>query len=231
MKQTRHDKITAMRAEEHQRAARKRNVTVTTAVIGVFVVVLAAFFLINRPGEGPSGPQLVRADSHRLQTAADGKVTLVEFLDFECEGCRAYFPVVEELRKAYTGKVTFIARYFPISSHYNAERAARAVEAAAQQGKFEGMYKLMYERQTDWAEQRVPADHVFRGYAEQLKLDVAAWEKAYRDPATLARVKQDADDGLALGVEGTPTFFLNGQKIQPRSAEEFKAAIDAALNA
>lgn len=226
---SRKEKVAALRAEDEQRAARQKNLTVTLTVIGVFAVVLAAFFLINRTA-ATGDTQLVRADSHRLQTAADGKVTLVEFLDFECEGCRAHFPVVEQLRKDYAGKVTFVARYFPISSHFNSERAARAVEAAAKQGKFEAMYQRMYEKQTDWAEQQVPADQVFRGYAQDLGLDVAAWEKTYQDPATLARVNKDAEDGRALGVMGTPTFFLNGEKIQPGSADEFKAAIDAALN-
>ncbi|SEH03232.1 Protein-disulfide isomerase [Nonomuraea solani] len=229
-------KVEAMREQDEQRSARQKNVTMTVAVIGVFAVVVAVWLAIGSMGSGtdkagtsPGAPQLIREDSHRLQTAADGKVTLVEFLDFECEACRAYFPTVEELRKAYAGKVTFVARYFPIASHFNAERAARAVEAAAQQGKFELMYQRMYETQTQWAEKQVPADAFFRKLAQGTGADIAAWDKAYEDPATLARVNKDAADGQALGVQGTPTFFLNGKKIQPRSADEFKAAIDAAL--
>ena len=173
--------------------------------------------------------RLVRPDSHKLGTAPDGKVTFVEFLDFECEACRAAFPAVEQLRKEYAGKVTFVARYFPIPSHFNAERAARAVEAASKQGKFEQMYQKMYESQTEWAEQQVPADDRFRAYAKDLGLDLAAFDKAYADPATLARVKKDAADGEALGVTGTPTFFLNGSKLEPKSADDLKASIDAAL--
>ncbi|MEV0388513.1 thioredoxin domain-containing protein [Nonomuraea sp. NPDC050643] len=232
-------KVEGMRAHDRQRSARQKNVTMSVAVIGVFAVVAAVWLAIGTMGSGgeqaggapaaAGAPQVVREDSHRLQTAADGKVTLVEFLDFECEACKAYFPTVEELRKAYAGKVTFVARYFPLGGHFNAERAARAVEAAARQGKFEPMYQRMYETQTQWAEKQVPADAFFRTMAEGVGVDLAAWDKAYDDPATLARVKRDAADGQALGVQGTPTFFLNGTKIQPRSAEEFKAAIDAAL--
>ncbi|MFE3450427.1 DsbA family protein [Nonomuraea sp. NPDC059194] len=201
---------------------------------------MAVVFAVNRfgssagqPGNagaaGAAAAQLVRPDSHRLQTASDGKVTLVEFLDFECEGCRAVFPAVEQLRKDYAGKVTFVVRYFPLPGHFNAERAARAVEAAAQQGKFEAMHRRMYETQTQWGEKQVPADDVFRGFAKDLGLEMAAWEKAYADPATLRRIKADVADGQAAGVEGTPAFFLNGSKLQPNSMEEFKAAIDAAL--
>lgn len=234
--ETRRAKIEAMRADDQREAVRGRNLKISLTVIGVFVVVLGAFLAAGtlRSQTGTSAvaagdSQLMRADSHRLQTAPDGKVTLVEFLDFECEACKAYFPVVEQLRKEYAGKVTFVARYFPIAGHFNAERAARAVEASAGQGKFEAMYQRMYESQTQWAEKQVPADEVFRGYAKELGLDMTAWNKAYDDPATLARVKKDAADGQALGVQGTPTFFLNGEKIEPKSNDEFKAAIDAAL--
>lgn len=233
----RRTKVESMRTDEQRKAARRRNVTVSVTVVGVFVLVVAVLFAVNRSGSdnvqpaaaGAGESQLVRDDSHRLQTAADGKVTLVEFLDFECEGCRAYFPAVEQLREDYAGKVTFVARYIPMPGHFNGERAARAVEAAAAQGKFEAMYQRMFETQAQWGEKQVPADDVFRGFAQDLGLDMAAWDKAYDDQATLARIHRDMADGQALGVQGTPTFFLNGTKIEPRSMEDFKAAIDAAL--
>lgn len=99
--------------------------------------------------------------------------------------------MVEDLRKQYAGKVTFVARYFPLPGHFNGERAARAVEAAAQQGKFEAMYQRMYETQTQWGEKQTPADAAFRSFAQDLGLDMAAWDKAYNDPATLARINKD----------------------------------------
>nr|WP_083976591.1 thioredoxin domain-containing protein [Herbidospora sakaeratensis] len=222
-------KVAAMREKDRQAAARRRARLVSVGVVGLFAVVIAAFLVFDRTQTASADGSYVREDSHVLSKAADGKVTLVEFLDFECEACRAYFPVVEELRKKFEGRVTFVARYFPIPSHFNAERAARAVEAAAQQGRFEDMYKRMFETQQQWGEQRVPADPLFRTFAEELKLDLAAWDKAYADPATLERIRKDQADGEALGVSGTPTFFLNEKKIQPESAEAFEAALDAAL--
>ncbi|WP_202638454.1 DsbA family protein [Bailinhaonella thermotolerans] len=231
----RRSKVDALRAESRRQEVRRRNLAITATVVAAFVLVVGAVFVIGKVGPGggeavaAGESRLVRADSHRLQTAADGKVTVVEFLDFECEACGAYFPMVEQLRARYAGKVTFVTRYFPIASHFNAERAARAVEAAARQGRFEAMYRRMFESQKEWGEKRIPADEIFRGYAKALGLDMAAWEKAYADPATLDRIRKDAADGEALGVQGTPTFFLNGKKIQPQSYDEFKAAIDAAL--
>ncbi|WP_020579238.1 DsbA family protein [Actinopolymorpha alba] len=235
----RREKVEALQAEQ-RRAERRRNAVISGAVAAAFVAVIAAVFALNafqsRDEGGSAGSagatadsRLVRSDSHRLSTAKDGKVTLVEFLDFECEACRAAYPVVEQLREEYGDRVTFVVRYFPIQSHFNAERAARAVEAAARQGKFEAMYQRMYETQAQWGEQQVPADATFRGFARDLGLDLTAWDATYNDPATLERIRKDAADGEALGVRGTPTFFLNGELLEPSSIEDFKGAIDAAL--
>jgi protein-disulfide isomerase len=172
---------------------------------------------------------LVRPDSHRLSTAPDGKVTLVEFLDFECEACRAAFPAVEQVREEYQGRVSFVLRYFPIPSHANAENAALAAEAAARQGQLEAMYQRMYETQTEWGEQRESKAEVFRGFAQDLGLDMAAYDRTVADPATLERVRSDRDDGITLGVQGTPTFFVNGTRVQPRSVDDLRAALDRAL--
>ena len=133
------------------------------------------------------------------------------------------------MRKQYAGRVTFVARYFPLPGHFNAERAARAAEAAARQGKFEQMYVLMYENQSQWGEQRVPLDATFRGFAERIGLDMAQYHADYASPEVAARVQRDVEDGLALGVQGTPTFFLNGQRIEPQSAEDMVAALEEAL--
>lgn len=216
------------------------NARISIGIAAAFAAVAIVLLAVNAGDDSPASPQaagadvdqherLVRPDSHKLNVAPDNKVTFVEFLDFECESCRAAFPAVEQLRKDYAGKVTFVVRYFPIPSHFNAERAARAVEAASKQGKFEQMYQKMYETQAEWGEQRVPADERFRGFAKDLGLDLPAFDLAYNDPATLERVKKDVADGEALGVSGTPTFFLNGQKIQPESLADLKASIDAAL--
>lgn len=181
------------------------------------------------PTADAGGVQVVRDSSHRLNDLPDPKVTLVEFLDFECEGCRAAYPLVEELRNQYGDRVEFVIRYFPLSGHFNGERAARAVEAAAQQGQLEAMYRKMYETQSAWGEQRVPADDVFRGFATDLDLDMAAFDAAYNDPATLERIRVDQQDGEKLGVMGTPTFFVNGQQIALRRAEDLRTAVEDAL--
>jgi protein-disulfide isomerase len=215
-------------------------VTITVAVVAVAVLVLV--LLVNRPstpspesaqvpeGSTVSSQVLVRENSHRLSTADDGRVTLVEFLDFECESCGAAFPIVEQLRNEYAGRVTFVTRYFPIPSHSNAENAAVSVEAAARQGRFEAMYQRMFETQAQWGEQQASKAELFRGFAADLGLDMAAYDRAIADPATIERVLADKRDGEAAGVQGTPTFFLNGVQLRLRSGDDLRAAIDLALS-
>ncbi|CAA9336778.1 MAG: Periplasmic thiol:disulfide interchange protein DsbA [uncultured Friedmanniella sp.] len=178
---------------------------------------------------GVMDERVVREDSRRLSTAADGKVTFVEFLDFECESCRAAYPAVEQLRQTYDGRVTFVARYFPLDGHVNGRRAARAVEAAARQGQFEAMYQRMYETQTQWGEQQVPKDDVFREFPVDLGLHMEQWEADDASAEVEQRIQADVEDGTALGVTGTPTFFLNGKPFAPESYEDLTRAFDEAL--
>lgn len=173
--------------------------------------------------------QVVRENSHRLSTAEDERAVLVEFLDFECEACAAAYPFVEELRVEYGDQVSFVGRYFPLPGHPNSMTAAVAVEAAAQQGEFEAMYHQMFETQTEWSHNEESQADIFRGYAQDLGLDMEAYDQAVVDSATEARVLLDKNDGTGLGVTGTPTFFLDGELIQPTTEEEFRQLIETAI--
>lgn len=214
-----------------------KTMTDTKIAIAVGLLALVAFGGVfayqtlakDEPAAAAVRDAVVRADSHRLSTADDGKVTLVEFLDFECESCGAAYPFVEQLREKYEGRVTFVARYFPVPSHRNAENAAHAVESAARQGKFEEMYQRMFETQSEWGEQQDSRASLFRTFAEDLGLDMEQYDKDVKSSSVAQRVQKDLDDGKAVGVTGTPTFFLNGEKLAATSAEEFTAAIDKAL--
>ena len=216
-----------------------RALKISLSLVIVFAAALAVFLVVDRSGtpdaaaaeQAATDPAsiAVRENSHRLNSVPDGRVTFVEFLDFECEACRSVYPAIEQLREEYGDRVSFVARYFPIASHFNAERAARAVEAAAQQGGFEDMYQRMYETQAQWGEQQVPQDELFRSFAVEQGLDMSAFDAAYTDPATLERIEADVADGIALGVQGTPTFFLNGTKIEPTTYGDLTDALDAAL--
>lgn len=208
--------------------------TVTVVIALVVGVVLAA-----RPGTAPTpaaaapspaaADVVVREESHRLSDAPAGSPVFVEFLDLECEACRAAYPLVESLRSEYGDRVQFVMRYFPIESHANAMNAALAVEAAARQDALEPMYQRMYETQAEWGEQRDSKAALFREFAADLGLDLATYDADVASPEVRARVERDRADGTALGVQGTPTFFLDGRLIQPRSEQELRDLLEQAV--
>lgn len=213
-----------------------KNLKLSLGLLAVAVVaVLVAAFAggedeATRATAGDSAEdRLVRPDSQRLNTAEDGKATFVEFLDFECESCRAAYPAIEELRERYGDRITFVVRHFPL--HANSESAARAAEAAGAQGKFEEMYSKLFETQAEWGEKQTSQEKVFFGFAEDLGLDMDRFRQVYDDPDTIAKVKRDKADGQALGVQGTPTFFLNGEELEASSFQELLDRIDALLEA
>lgn len=202
---------------------------VAAAIIGYIVAQNNARTVAHEAAEASvAGGQVVRENSRVLSQAPDEKAVLVEFLDFECESCRAAYPFVEELRAKHSENVTFVHRYFPLPGHRNSMNAAVAVEAAAEQGAYEPMYKKMFETQAQWGESAENKSAVFRTFAEDLGLDLAAYDHAVADPSIRARVEADVADGKALGVTGTPTFFLDGKMLEVQSLDEFEAAVVAA---
>lgn len=217
------------------------NTKVAIVLSGVIFLVVIAFIIVAIMQAQPSSPKAdgnpaiatasaIADDTHILDDAGKGAVTVVEFLDFECEACGAFYPVVEDLREEFSGQVTFAFRYFPLPGHFNSTNAAVAVEAAAQQGQLEPMYQRMFETQAEWGEAQESRAPLFRQFAEELGLDLAEYDAAVADPATAERVQSDFDAGVALGVSSTPTFFVNDQMVQMKSFDDLGAAIQAELD-
>lgn len=217
-----------------QQKSSKAKIIVWILMVAV-VAAVAIPILVARATSTPVVPddagQIVRENSRVLSQAPNEQAVLVEFLDYECESCRAGYPIVEELRAEYGDTVTFVHRYFPLPGHRNSMNAALAVEAAAQQGQYEPMYSKMFQTQPQWGESGQDQSAVFRGFAEELGLDMAAYDAAVADPATTERVQLDVADGVALGVEATPTFFLDGQQMTYSSVEEFQEQVAQAAGA
>ena len=215
----------------------KNSVKATLVAIAVAIVLLIAGIVFAISQQQPAAPsaegepqQTVRTDSHVLDDGGEGAVTVVEFLDFECEACGAFYPVVEDLREKYDGEITYVVRYFPLPGHINSTQAALAAEAAAQQDRFEDMYHRLFETQAQWGEQPEETPEVFRGLAEEIGLDMAAYDAAIADPATAERVQSDKTDGEKLGVNSTPTFFVAGEKVVLQEWDDLEQAIEKAVN-
>ncbi|WP_017589281.1 DsbA family protein [Nocardiopsis ganjiahuensis] len=186
----------------------------------------------SSPEEQPTAPAevLVRDDSRYLDQVEGARVTVVEFLDFECEACRAQYPVMEQIREDYDGRIDTVIRYFPLPGHHNSGPAAAAVEAAAQQDALDEMYQRMFETQGEWGGSQEDRSDVFVGFAEDLGLDTDEFVETMEAAETRERVQADFDDGLALGVQGTPTIYVNG-RLAPSmpSHQVLSAMIDSEL--
>jgi len=146
-------------------------------------------------------------DRDHIQGPADAAVTLVEYGDYECPYCGAAYPIVKELQARMGDRLRFVFRNFPIStSHPHAEQAAEAAEAGAVQGRFWEMHDLLYENQ------RRLRDQDLHAYAEQLGIDVERFDKDLAEHVHAARVREDFMSGVRSGVNGTPSFYVNGAR-------------------
>lgn len=160
---------------------------------------------------------------------ADAPVTLEEFADFQCPACAIASGVISILEKDYGPRLRVIFREFPLAMHQHGRDAARAAEAASLQGKFWEMYSLLYANQPTWSD--VPdARPIFVRYAEDLHLDVAKFEKDYISTKVTERISADVALGKSLGVENTPTIFVNQRRMRPPyTIEHLHEMIDTAL--
>ena len=174
----------------------------------------------------PAASLYVRPDSHSMGPA-DAKVTVVEFLDPECESCRAMYPYVKQLMSEYQGRIRLVVRIMPF--HPNSMFAASALEAAGEQGKYWEMLEALFANQPMWGDHHHPRPELIPEIAKQVGLDMDAFNKALSSPAHKQKVQQDEADGKALGVNGTPTFFVNGKQLERLGYEPLKAMIDEAL--
>jgi protein-disulfide isomerase len=146
-------------------------------------------------------------DRDHIQGPAAAAVTLVEYGDYECPYCGAAYPIIKQVQARMGERLRFVFRNFPITtSHPHAGQAAEAAEAAAAQGRFWPMHDVLFENQ------RHLGDRDLRGYAETLGLDVQRFDQELAGHVHAARVQEDFMSGVRSGVNGTPTFYINGAR-------------------
>lgn len=194
--------------------------SIGAATLGVILVVALLF---SRPPAPVAQNRLLPPEAH-TQGTATAATALVEFSDFQCPACKAYQPVVDELLNTYGEKIYFSYRHFPLPQHAFGEQAARAAEAAAKQGKFWEMHALLFAKQDDFSET------LWSKLAKELKLDEGQFQKDFTSIEILDIINLDKADGLSLGVNSTPTFFLNGVKLPPMNVDELKLKVTDAIN-
>lgn len=202
------------------------------AVLVVVVAALFGIFALASKSSDNNGPAVTGEPSNHVVGEGKKNVTLTEYGDFECPACKQYYPLVQQVKQDYGDDITFQFRHFPlVQIHPNAFLAARAAEAAGLQGKFFEMHDLLYENQDSW-KSAPNVNAVFEGYAQQLGLDVAKFKTDAASEQANATINADIKAGQAIGANSTPTFVLNGQKIEnPTTPEDFKKVIDEAIAA
>ncbi len=164
----------------------------------------------------------VRPHSPRMGTE-NAKVTVVEFLDPECESCRAVYPGVKEILKEFEGQVQLVVRYAPF--HHNSLFAIKILEAARKQNKYWETLNLLFETQPEWGSHHHPQPERIWDHLPKIGLDVEKIRSEMNDPATFDLVELDKEDGQKLGVTGTPTFFVNEKPLETLGLENLREAV------
>jgi protein-disulfide isomerase len=166
----------------------------------------------------PVGPQ------DHIQGSETAKVTLVEYGDYECPYCGQAYPIVKELQRRMGDQLRFVFRNFPLSNmHPHAEHAAEAAEAANAQGKFWQMHDYLYEHQNELGDSHLAA------YAGAVGLDVSRFTHEMREHLYASHVHEDFESGVRSGVNGTPTFYING--IRHNGSFDLDTLLQAVRNA
>lgn len=162
-----------------------------------------------------------------IKGSPDAKVTVVEFLDPECEACRAMHPIVKGLLAEYEGKIKLVIRYMPL--HGNSKLAAAHLEEAREQGKYDQALDILFARQPEWADHGQPRPELLPNLLSEIGIDTATLETSALLSKHGWKIDLDQADGAALGVRLTPTFFVNGEMLNDIGYAPLKLAIDKHL--
>lgn len=191
----------------------------------------------NSPAPAPTGTpfavsQLGAQPPHAVGPV-DAPVTIEEFADFQCPPCGLLHPILKTMEKEFGSQLRVVFRHFPLAqTHQHAVPAARATEAAGMQGKFWEMHDMIFENQRAW-QASFDARPIFEGYAVKLGLDIPKYQRDLTSSAVDQRITLDGRRAAALGVNGTPTVFMNGREVPFASlpAERLRPLIQAELKA
>ncbi len=191
-------------------------IAVTSIIIGIASVVL------TKPAPTFTTEEIMPKNTY-AKGNPDAKIVLVEFSDFQCPACLAAKPTIDAIFTKYKDKMIFAYRHFPLDQHPFSHKAAQAAEAAGVQGKFWEMYDLLFANQEKFS------DTIFSDLAKQLSLDMTKFEADMKSTELTNRVGIDIADGTKFGVNSTPSFFLNGKKLELSSFDDLTKAVDEAV--
>lgn len=188
-------------------------------LVGSIVLIAIAAVFLTKQAPTISRSDLVPAGAHSKGNP-DAKTYLVEFSDYQCPACLAAKPTVDDIVNQYKDQLLFVYRNFPLDQHPFGQKAAQTAEAAGAQGKYWEMYDLLFANQEKFS------DELFGQLAQSLQLDPEKFSKDFIDSRIKNIILDDISAGSRFGVNATPTFFLNGKKLELSSFADLKTAVE-----
>ncbi len=168
----------------------------------------------------------IRENDHILGNPEKAKVIIYEYSDFECPACKAFYPIVKNLKEKYGDEIAVVYRHFPlIEIHPKALYASQAAESAGKQGKFWEMHDLLFSRQDEWKNSQ-NFKELFMKYAQELNLDLKKFEEDYESQEVKNKILEERKEALSLGLNSTPSFFVNNRLVNLTSFDSLEKEIE-----
>jgi protein-disulfide isomerase len=204
-------------------------------LIGIIIMMVGLFAVAgdkqsSNSSDFEGNPRTI-LDGDYIRGSTDAKVTIIEYADFQCPGCAALFPAIQQVEAEFGDDIAVVFRHFPlVSIHPNSMASHRAAEAAGLQGKFFEMHDLLFGRSLEWSSAS-NAGAIFESYALELSLDIEKFKSDVASETVFKAISFDQDSGNQLNISATPTLLLNGQEIPtPASVDELRQTIQATID-
>lgn len=195
--------------------------------LGSIIAVGVVIAVIDLAGSSSGLANVDHPSSFRIGPDT-ARVKVVEFSDYQCPACKSIAPHVKTMIATYGDRIQFVYRHYPLPQHKNALRASVAAEGAGAQGKFWRMHDRLFEMQEAWASLADPTEY-FLLLGREALVEVDPLREAIKKQAAFAKIQGDIADGNRVGIQGTPTFFVNGRRLEMRQPKDLDDAITREL--
>lgn len=225
-------RIADKQTKEFKKNAAERKAMVKKTSVGIAIVVAVVGLVVGLVYLQSQSLNIVDVSPDPGTGPKNAKVIVDEYADFQCPACASNAPIIKSLIAQYGDQVRFEFNDFPLPQHEYAPDSAIAAQCAFDQNKFFELHDLLFANQKTWSasESHVVAQSTIRGYAEDLGLDMSAFDTCVTSSSVADRVDEDLKEGRKAGVSGTPTFFVNGKRVvDVPFSTSLKKAIDEAL--
>ncbi|MFH1218592.1 MAG: thioredoxin domain-containing protein [Candidatus Peregrinibacteria bacterium] len=207
----------------------KRTILWISVALAIWISIFVIIKIVSSPTEYGDIKPIQKSD----HTLGSGPIELIEYSDYQCPACAGFHYMVKDILAEFGNYITFAYRHFPLKTiHPNSTLASQAAEAAGYQGKFFEMSDLLFINQKEWGYQsESDIRKTFTTYASTLGLDLEKFLNDMTAKDTESTVSTSYNKAMQAGLSSTPSFFLNGKKVQnPRTPDEFRALIRTAIN-